>query len=79
MKKFKLALIALGSVIGIGGAVAATSQAPGQYFSEQTGGTVIPGQKGVDWDCNPSQHVTCAYLEQPNGSRTKILGERIDL
>lgn len=78
MKKMKLALIALGSVIGIGGAVAATTQSPGQYFSTQTGGTAIAGQKGVDWDCDSAPLVTCAYLEQPNGSRTKITGHRIE-
>ena len=79
MKKMKLALIALGSVIGIGGAVAATTQNPGDYYSQQTGGQVISGQKGVNWDCNPTIQETCAYLELEDGSRTKIEGRRFQL
>ncbi|SHN45446.1 hypothetical protein [Chitinophaga sp. CF418] len=73
MKKIKLALIALFSVIGVG-SIAATSHAPGDYYFTPTDTTPIPGVKGVDWTCLDIPEFTCAYLELPNHSRLRIEG-----
>lgn len=78
MKKIKLALVALTTVLGIGGAIAGTSSSPGQYFTSQTGTTQIPGQKGIDWDCHEEVPLTCAYLETQSGERVRVEGQRYD-
>ena len=77
MKKIKLALIALFSVIGVG-AIAATSHAPGDYYATPTGGSPL-GIKGVEFTFGYNQNATCAYLEEESGPRTRLTGGFIKL
>ncbi|SDF61589.1 hypothetical protein [Chitinophaga filiformis] len=77
MKKIKLALIALFSVIGVG-SIAATSHAPGDYYATPTGGTPL-GIKGEDFTCGDNPDETCAYLENQSGPRTRVTGGYVDL
>lgn len=78
MKKFTLALFAAAAIFCVGTSVASDISSPGDYYPTLTSTTPIPGVKGDDWDCAPSEEDVCAYLELENHSRIPVEGIYFD-